>query len=324
MKIDVFNHLMPRSYLARLERTPLVRRHEALPTLWDLEARLRLLDQFDDLQQVISLAGPAVETAAPQGAAELARAANDELAEVSRRHKDRFPAFLATLPMGEPEAALREMDRCAEELGATAVQIYTNVAGRPLDDPRYFPVLEHAARSDLTVFLHPTRGPKDIPDYPAEDSSRFEMWWVFGWPYETSVAMGRLVYSGIMERLPELRIVTHHLGGMVPYFEGRLAPGLDHVGARSGEPDHTLPRRPIEYFKSFYADTALCGGQAGTRCGYEFFGEDRCLFATDAPFDAEGGAMSIRDTLQAVEALDLGEAQRRKLYEGNAKRLLRL
>ena len=125
------------------------------------------------------------------------------------------------------------------------------------------------------------------------------MWWVFGWPYETSVAMGRIVFAGYFDRFPGIKIITHHMGGMAPYFAGRIGPGLDQLGARTDDEDLTLyakrlAHRPFDYFKMFYADTALFGARPAIECGFEFFGADHVLFASDMPFDPEKGPSYIR------------------------------
>jgi aminocarboxymuconate-semialdehyde decarboxylase len=211
------------------------------------------------------------------------------------------------------------------ELDALGVQVFSNVNGLPLDDERFFPLFEAAHRLQRPILLHPARGAK-FPDYPGEDKSKYEIWWTFGWPYETSAAMQRLVFSRLLDRLPGIRIVAHHLGAMVPYFEGRVGFGLDQLGARTADEDYeglrrSLPRRPIDYFKMFWADTAVFGSRAATVCGLSFFGMDQVVFASDAPFDPEGGPMYIRETIKVIDSLDVSEADRRKIYQTNAERL---
>ena len=177
--------------------------------------------------------------------------------------------------MDDPEAAAREAERAFTEAGANGLQLYSNVKGKPLDLPEFLPVFEMAARHDKPILLHPIRG-ADMPDYKSEDRSKYEIWWTFGWPYETSAAMARIVFSGLLDRLPELKIVAHHLGAMVPYFEGRVGPGWDQLGTRTSDEDlgavlKRLKRRPLDYFKDFYADTAVFGSRAATVCGLEFY-----------------------------------------------------
>jgi aminocarboxymuconate-semialdehyde decarboxylase len=141
--------------------------------------------------------------------------------------------------------------------------------------------------------------------------------------------MTRLIYSGIFDELPGLKIISHHMGGMIPYFSGKINLGFRQIffGTSERNPaaeEAGLKRRPIDYFKLLYADTALGGEVAPTRCGHAFFGTARTLFATDAPFDAEQGRALIRDTIRAVEALEISKAEQARILEGNARALLRL
>jgi len=330
--IDIFNHFMPRAYLDRL--ASLVPDHVAvtafprLKTLVDVDARLRLLDRFDDLRQVLSLANPPLELiATPAQAAELARVANDAVADICRRHPDRFPAFIASLPMNNLDAALAEIDRAVTQLGACGIQVFTNVAGRPLSEPAFRPIFRAMVKHDLPVWVHPVRGPQ-FADYASETASENEIWFSFGWPYETTACMTRLIYSGIFDELPTLQIVTHHMGGMIPYFAGKIRLGFRQIffGTPEQNPvaqEAGLKKPPLDYFKMLYADTAL-GEEAPTRCGHAFFGTGNCLFATDAPFDAEHGYGLIANAIRAVEALDIPAAERARIFAGNAQALLRL
>jgi aminocarboxymuconate-semialdehyde decarboxylase len=250
------------------------------------------------------------------------------MADIVTRHPDRFPGFVASLPMNNPEAAVAEIDRAIDRLHATGVQIYSNVDGRPLDGPEFEPIFARMAAKRLPIWLHPARS-AGFADYVGEKRSKYDLWWAFGWPYETTIAMGRLVFNGLFDRHPELAIITHHLGAMLPYFEMRAAGGLDQLGTRTDDPDDMaalgrLRRRPFDYFKMFYGDTAVFGSAAALECGLAFFGADRVLFGTDMPFDPEQGPGFIRDTIGAMERARVGAEDRVKIYEGNARRLLRL
>lgn len=305
------------------------KRTAAIPVLYDLDERFRVMDRFPEYVQVLTLASPPVEAAGPPTLArDLARLANDEMAELVRQHPDRFLGFAASLPMNDPEVSLREADRAIAELGALGIQIFTNVNGLPLDDARFEPLFARMAELDRPIWVHPARG-ATVPDYPTEERSKFEMWWVFGWPYETAVFMSRLIFSGHLDRYPNLRILTHHAGGMVPHFAGRIGPGLDQFGARTPDEDLTavtraLTKRPFDYYKMFYGDTALFGAEHALRCAIEFFGVDHILFGTDMPFDPEKGPMFIRETIANLDALELSTADRAKIDERNARRVLRI
>ena len=334
MKIDVYSHFFPPAYFKRMcelaKDKGAIKRWLNVPVLYDIDARLRMLDEFPDQQQILTLSSPPVEfIAGPEDSPELARIANDGMAEICARHPDRFPAFVAALPMNNVPAALDEMERAIRQLGAKGIQVFTNVNGRALDEPEFWPIFERATRLyDVPVWMHPARG-ANFPDYLGEKKSKFEIWWTFGWPYETSAAMTRMVFSGFFDKLPDLRLITHHMGAMIPFFDGRVGPGLDQFGCRTSDEDYEgmlqrMAKRPIDYFRMFYADTALSGSSAGIRCGLEFFGADRVLYATDCPFDPERGPMFLRTIPQAIESLNLAEDDKRKIYFGNALRLLKM
>ena len=334
MRIDLFCHILPPAYFARMTEISgrgayMQKRIREIPVMVDLDLRFRMMDQFGDYVQVLSLAAPPIEAlAAPADSPALARLANDSMAEIVSKHPDRFPAFIASLPMNDVVASVAELERAIGHLGAKGIQIFSNVNGRPLDDPAFAPIFDAAARSGFPVWLHPTRTAA-FPDYQTEPKSKFEMWWTFGWPYETSVAMARIVFAGYLQKHPDLKVITHHMGGMIPYFAGRIGPGLDQLGVRTEDEDLTihlqrLGRRPYDYFKMFYADTALFGAQHAMECGLKFFGVNQVVFATDFPFDPEKGTYNVRETIKDVDGLEISEADRTTIYEGNARRLLRL
>ncbi len=333
MIIDIFTHFLTARYFREMtEVAPHFGRLRKLAPLHDLDVRLRTMDGFADYRQVLSLPNPPLEAiTTPAVGAALARVANDEMADLVERHRDRFPAFVAALPMHDMEAAMAELHRAIRELGARGVQVYTNVAGRPLDDPTFEPLFAAMAEYDLPIWLHPTRTAA-VPDYPTENRSRYELWWAFGWPYETSVAMARLVFTGLFARHPGSKIITHHCGGMIPYFEGRVRRSLQLLktgtvlgGGDGGDPNEDAPAPPpasqlpdLGDFKKFYNDTALFGALGGTRCGLEFFGVDNVTFATDAPFG------SIREIAESILQLGLSGEDVKQIYCGNAERLMRM
>ncbi len=333
-KIDVFNHIFPEPYVARMKDIApnfkdVGKRVRGVPMLVDLDVRFRVMDRFEGYQQILSIATPPVEAYAnPTDALDLARRANDGMAELVDRHRDRFPGFVASPPMNDPDAALRETDRAITELGARGIQLCTNVGGKPIVAPEFLPLFEKMAGYDLPIWLHPYRS-ASFSDYAAEERSQYEIWWTFGWPYETSVAMARIVFAGLFDRFPDLKIISHHMGAMAPYFEGRVGPGWDQLGARTSDVDYTsvlrsLKKRPIDYFRMFYADTAVFGAYNAAVCGLGFFGVDKVLFASDAPFDPEGGPMYIRETIGVIDRLPITAEEREQIYWGNAVRLLKL
>jgi aminocarboxymuconate-semialdehyde decarboxylase len=337
-KIDIFNHIYPAPFHDLFMKVApnykdIGKRMRGIPMLADLDVRFRVMDAFgDDYQQVFSLPTPPIEVFAQgfdsQVRLDLARAANDGMAELVRRHPDRFSGFVAALPLNDPDAAVRELRRAVDDLGARGFQITSNIVGKPITAPEFLPLFETMAAYDLPIWMHPYRG-ADMADFKTEERSEFEIWWTFGWPYDTSAAMARLVFAGYFDRFPNLKIIAHHMGAMIPYFAGRIGPGWDQLGARTSDQDYSvvlksLAKRPFDYFKMFYADTALFGAYDATVCGLKFFGVDHTLFASDAPFDPEKGPMYIRETIAIVDRLEISDADRERIYWRNAASLLKL
>jgi predicted TIM-barrel fold metal-dependent hydrolase len=322
-RIDAWTHIFPKAYFERLQTMASVagplKRWLELKSLYDLDHRFRLMDGFAGYRQLLTPSMPPIEDLADgQAAVELMRLMNDGLAELVSRHPDRFPAFAAALALHDVDAAVAEIAR-AESLGAAGFQLCTHMRGVPLDDPRFHPVFAEIARRNLAIWLHPIRGP--APDYPTETKSRYEIWWCFGWPYDSSVAMARLVFSGLFDRHPDLKIIAHHMGAMIPYLSGRIVQGWGlEMGARTPPSDAGLR---AAYFKMFLADTALSGAVGATRCGLDYFGADKIVFASDFPFDAEGGSYLVRETIRALDALELPSTVRQKIDTGNISALMR-
>ena len=330
MKIDAFPHILPPKYKEALFKAApsgfyLQDVIESLPTLVDLDHRFRIMDKFDGLMQILTLAAPPVEEIADaRVAADLSKLANDEMAELVRKYPDRFPAAIASLPMNDMDAALKEVDRAVKDLKFRGVQIFTPINDKPLDSPEFWPLYEKMAAYNLPILIHPERT-VDYPDYRSERKSKYMIFSNFGWPYETTVAMTRIVFSGVLEKYPNLKILTHHCGGMVPYFEQRIIGAYDHAEmARGAWYKNNLTRAPIDYFRMFYNDTAIYGSTPGLMCGYAFCGADHLLFATDFPYDSQFGERYTRQTIQSIENMQIADAEKKAIFEDNARKLFRL
>ncbi len=332
--INSFCHFFPAKLFELMSQTTggtrdIGKRMQGVRTIWDLDARLRMMDEFQDYTQVLSLGLPPIEgMVGPGRAPEFARAANDGLAELCAKHPDRFAGWVGGLPMSAPDEAVKEAERILLRGNANGLQIHTNVNGHCLDEPQFFPIFEVAAKSGKPVLLHPART-ADFPDFAAETKSKYEIWVVLGWPYETSATMARLIFSGVTTRLPNLKFLVHHLGAMIPFFDERLDTAWATLGSRTSGEDYSgilkmLGKPLMDCFRDFYADTALCGGRIGTVCGLEFYGAGHVLFASDAPFGAEGGASYIRGTMKVLASLDISTADQEKLCYRNAQALFKL
>ena len=244
LKIDVFPHILPRPFYDRLlEVAPagglMVKRVQNIPVMIDIDKRFEVMDRHEGYAQVLTLSAPPLENVAgPDLSPELAKLANDEMAKLVERHPDRFPGFVASLPMNNPDSSMREIDRAINDLGATGVQVFTNVNGIPLDKPEYLQLFDHMASIDLPVWMHPART-ADFPDYPGESRSKYDIWWAFGWPYETADWRWRAsCFSGLFDRQPNLKIVTPP-----PGWHGAALRGSRRRRTRPARQTHRRPRR---------------------------------------------------------------------------------
>ena len=329
MKIDCYAHILPVKFKEVLYKSPnlkswVKKQLEASVGTYDYDTRFRILDRYD-CAQILTLVTPALEEfAEPAVALELAQRANDEMAELVYKYPDRFVAAVATLPLNDMEATLREIDRAVNDLKFRGVQIFSSIAGKPLDSPELFPLYEKMAAYNLPLLIHPVRGTSQA-DYPNEKGSKYGIWSIFGWPFETTAAMTRLVFGGVYNKFPTIKFLTHHLGGMVPYFAKRAEDAYDMLEMRyPGNIKLGLTRAPLDYYRMFYADSATNGSVPGLMCGYSFFGPEHVLFGTDMPFDSQLGFRLVRETIEGIEQMDIPDLHKRMIFEDNARRLFRL
>ncbi|MDP6173061.1 MAG: amidohydrolase family protein [Rhodospirillales bacterium] len=326
MKIDIYTHIFPEKFFEKwMEAAPgladIGKRMKSVRAVSDLDFRFKKMDEVEDYAQIISLPNPPLEAiTTPEIGTELAHIANETMAELVDKYPDRFPGFVAALAMHNFDGAMKEMRHAIADLGAKGAQTFTQVKGRPLDDPHFDPFFKAMHGYDLPIWLHPAR-PAEVKDFGQEEKSRYEMWWALGWPYDTSVTMTRLAITGLYDRYPGLKIITHHCGGMIPFFEGRLDVGMESLGQRTSDEDYSevlssLKRPHGEYYKMFYADTAMFGATIGTKCGIEYFGADNVVFASDCPF------ASIPEAVGMMDHLGLNDVDKEKIFKGNAERLM--
>jgi uncharacterized protein len=330
LRIDAFPHIFPKPFFERLEHlqpaftgSPNVASRRSL---FDLDERFRMMDRYPGYVQVLTLSLPTIEDIARgQAGADLAQLANDGMADLVRRYPDRFLGFGAAVSLDDVDSALKEIDRAVNDLGALGVQIFTNVLGHPLDEPRFEPLFAKMAELGKTIWIHPTRN-EDHPDYPSETASKYALYFKLGWPYETSVCISRLIFSGIVDRYLGLRFLTHHAGGIVPHLAGRLTLRHESPAQRKGIAvgDEFTPEHTLELYKRFYGDTVFSGAHHPLECALEFYGTDHILFGTDMPYGPEGGEAFIRETMAAIEELRVSEAERHALWQGNAREILGL
>jgi aminocarboxymuconate-semialdehyde decarboxylase len=259
-------------------------------------------------------------------AGEVVRRNNEQMAEMVTGHADRFAGFVAATAVTDPDAATEEAIRSVRDLGALGVQLEEDAINVPLHEDRYDPLFAAMEELGAGVWLHPFRTPA-TPGSPP-DTAPFLLWQVFGWTFDTTITISRLIFAGIYDRHPNLKMIAHHGGGLIPHFSGRVAmmPALGDLDP-SGSLRQALERlkkTPIEYFRMLYVDTAMFGGKHGVRCVVDFFGPERVLFGTDAPFDTQGGSVFIPGTISDVEGAIDNNAERTAIFQGNVTKLLGL
>ena len=213
MIVDIYTHIFPDRFFQELERgSPKLgnmgKRLRAVRKLFDLDLRFKDMDEIGETTGRSSRCPIRRSRTSPKARWRTTSpsVANDSMAELCAKHPDRFPAFAAAVSMHDVDFSIAEAER-AIKMGARGVQTFTNIAGHPLDEPRFRPFFAAMAAHDLPIWLHPART-SAMPDYASEPRSRFEMWWCFGWPYETTVAM---CAAGVRRHLrPASEAEDHH------------------------------------------------------------------------------------------------------------------
>ena len=323
--IDVHNHYYPPAYIDALQTGPsnvrvtidsqgnpwlhypgdyniAVRGHR------DIDYREGVLKQLGVDTQVISLTTPGTHVESVATAARLASLVNDAFARVVSDKKGRFAAY-ATLPLNDPAASVRELERACGQLGMRGALLFSNVNGVALADERFWPLYEAADALDAVLHIHPTDpvGVEAMTDY-----------WLMplvGFLMDTTLASAKLVFAGVPERFPRIRWVLGHLGGAIPYLAERLDRGFHAFR----ECRVNINRPPSEYLKQFYYDTVNFDRDA-LRLAIAFAGVDHILAGSDYPHQIG----SIPSMLESLRGLPISEADRAKILGLNAARLFNL
>ena len=278
----------------------------------DPERRIALMDKYGIDMQVLTQTTPVLIGLETQKVSEICRISNDAIGKICQSYPKRFIPF-AIVSLTDVGEATQEIERAVKQWGCRGVTIGTNHANKGIDDPEFGAFYEKVCELDIPVFLHPMHW----QSYPLVDEDPAVMR-LFGWPFDTTIALLRLLMSGTMERYPTLKIVTHHLGGgMFPFFSNRFNVKLPKLKSQL--------KRPIsESLERVYGDTAVDGTAAALPCGHAFFGTDRMLFGTDYPFSPENGELYLRENLAIIQDWDLPQADKTKILGENARRLLKL
>lgn len=299
MKIDIFAHvLLPKFYNKMLqfdsnleEKYPFIKNR----ALSDIEFRKQYT--LKDVKQVISYVNINPEDYVDATlSAELCKEANEELIETIKANEDIFLAGAAVLPMNNIEEAINIMTyQVKESEQIIAIQLFTRALGKSIADEEYLAIFQKAEELDIPILLHP------IFDMRKPDNNI-----VFSWEYELSQAMLQIVENGILQKYPNLKIIVHHAGAMIPYFAERI--------------NHILPKDKADDFKKFYVDTAILGNSKALELAVDYFGIDKVLFGTDAPLGVIP-AGATHNIVDAIEQMSLSDNDKKKIYSENFERL---
>jgi len=321
--IDFHNHFYPQAYLDALRsgssRVRVTVDAEGNPVLHypgdyniavrghrDIAYREGVLREHGVDTQILSLTTPGTHVEEPAIAVKLARLVNDGFASIVRGSNGRFAA-VATLPLSDPQASARELERACRQLGFCGAMVFSNINGVALSDDRFRKVWEVANDLGAVIHIHPTSpvGVEAMKDY-----------WLMplvGFPLDTTLAAASLVFSGTVDRFPRIKWALGHLGGAIPYLVERLDRGFYAFK----ECRANIDRPPSEYLREFYYDSVNFDVRA-LQLAIDFAGADHILAGSDYPHQIG----SLRKMLDSISALNLSDSDRAAILGGNAARLL--
>ena len=323
--IDFHNHYYPPVYLDALRAGPSTVQvtidEDGNPRLYypgdyniavrghrDIDYREKVLIERGIDTQILTLTTPGTHVETPATAARLAALVNDAFAEVVRVKRGRFGA-LATLPLNDPAASVRELERTCRQLDFRGAMLFSNVNGVGLNDPRFLPLYELADELGAVLYIHPTN-PVGV-----EAMTDFWLMPLVGFLCDTTLAAAKIVFSGIPERFPRIRWALCHLGGAIPYLAERLDRGWEAFSECRAH----IPERPSVYLKRFFYDTVNFDPRA-VKLAIGFAGVDHLLAGSDYPHQIG----SIPKMVETIERLEISGAERAAILGGNAADLLRI
>jgi predicted TIM-barrel fold metal-dependent hydrolase len=315
--VDVFNHFYPRQYLDSLPR-PLPGAvtwvSSTMKGITDERYRVNQMDRLGIDLQVLSLPIPTIDDLSVplESFRKITMAANDGIAKMAERSHGRFRG-IATVSLLRVGEAVDELERSVKELGLLGVQILSNVRGRPLDSPEFEPFYSKAEQLGCGIWIHPAY----IRETYSWMNDDYNMNMMMGWGIDTALAMFRIFRGGVLERHPNLIIITHHMGTLIPLMGGRIN-GFVMGQGKGGAPPAPLKKAPLEYMKMFYVDTAEGMWGPALVLSHGFYGSDHMLFGTDLPW---GDTARI---MENIRSLNVSEEEKGMILGGNALRLLRI
>lgn len=274
----------------------------------DAEVRQAALDEEAISLQVLTLTTPGTHVEEPERAIGLARLVNDSFATIVKARPQRFTA-LATLPLNDTQGSVDELGRAMTDLGLKGAMLFSNVMGTPLADQRFWPLYEKANELNAILYIHPTD--------PVGVESMTEYWLMplMGFLFDTTLAAGKLVFSGVVEKFPNIRWVLAHLGGTIPYLAERLDRGYEAFA----ECRANISKPPSEYLKTFYYDTVNFDAKA-LQLAAQFAGADHLLAGSDFPHQIG----SLKRMKESINQIPVGDVVKDNILGKNAARLLEI
>jgi aminocarboxymuconate-semialdehyde decarboxylase len=325
MNIDLHNHFYPEAYMKELSKGGGYARVEkdgqgrllihyegdyniVVGPHIDIGDRLEAMDKCGIEMQVLTLTTPSVEREKPERGKKLAKLANDGFRETVEEHPDRFLAF-AALPLQDPKASASELERAVKELGLKGGTLMTNVDGTPLDAEGLMPVYEKAVELDVPLFIHPTSpiNSRAMGDYRLVP--------ILGFGVDTTLSVLRLVFGGVLERLPGLKLIASHLGGVYPYLRGRIETGFNAYP----ECKIRISKPPSTYLKKIWMDSIIYDSDI-MMSAIAFSGAEKIVMGSDHPHQIG----DLANAVDRIEKLEISEDDKEKILWKNAKKLLKI
>ena len=325
MNIDLHNHFYPEAYMKELSKGGGYARVEkdgqgrllihyegdyniVVGPHIDIGDRLEAMNRCGVDMQVMTLTTPSVEREKPERGIKLAKLANDGFRETVEEHPDRFLAF-AALPLQDPGASASELERAVKELGLKGGTLMTNVDGAPLDAEGLMPVYEKAVELDVPLFIHPTSpiNSRAMGDYRLVP--------ILGFGVDTTLSVLRLVFGGVLERLPGLKLIASHLGGVYPYLRGRIETGFNAYP----ECKIRISKPPSTYLKRIWMDSIIYDSDI-MMSAIAFSGADKIVMGSDHPHQIG----DLANAVNRIEKLQISEDDKEKILWKNAKKLLKI
>ena len=324
LKLDLHTHYYPESYFERIRELPSefsfarstsgqtiityrgARFFGVTPAMTDVARRLADMDRVGIDVEVVSLSTPNIFFADAQHQPEIARMVNDAYAELIAKHPTRFKGF-ASIPMDNTDAAIAELHRAIDDLKLNGVILLSNIGGRPLTSPEYRAFFAEANRMKLCILLHPM-----LPAN-ADPFREYVLGPIVGFMFDTTLAVARMCFDGMLKEFPDIRWIVAHLGGAVPYLIERMDNGWRDFPECRAKTDEL----PSVYLKKLYYDTVNFNPHM-LMMVREMIGANRMVMGSDYPHLLG----SIDRAVSSIESLDIPAEEKRQIFEGTALSIL--